>query len=81
MLTNHTLQLRLSKLVNEHKDIWDKFLEDVAFSITTQNQSSTKVNLIVNLTVYMTGKLFIYVELPCRCAVIKSLLLLLFSEY
>ena len=56
-------------------------MEDVAFSVRAQNQSSTKVNLIVNLTVYMTGKLFIYVELPCRCAVIKSLLLLLFSEY
>ncbi len=41
--TNQTLKHRLSKLVNEHQNNWDQFLEDVAFSIRTQKQgSSTK---------------------------------------
>ena len=40
--TNQTLKVRLSKLVNEKQDDWCEFLEDVAYSIRTQNQSTTK---------------------------------------
>ena len=40
--TNQTLKARLSKLVNEHQDNWDNYLEEVAFSIRTQKQASTK---------------------------------------
>lgn len=40
--TNQTLKVRLSKLVNEHQNNWDQFLEDIAFSIRTQKQGSTK---------------------------------------
>ena len=40
--TNQTLKVRLSKLVNEKQDDWCEFLEDVAYSIRTQKQSTTK---------------------------------------
>lgn len=40
--TNQTLKQRLSKLVNEHQNNWCDFLEEVAYSIRTQKQSSTK---------------------------------------
>ena len=40
--TNQTLKVRLSKLVNEHQNNWDQFLEDIAFCIRTQKQGSTK---------------------------------------
>lgn len=40
--TNQTLKARLAKLVNEKQDDWDRFLDDVAYSIRTQKQASTK---------------------------------------
>ena len=40
--TNQTLKARLAKLVNENQNNWDDFLEDIAFSIRTQKQGSTK---------------------------------------
>uniref|UniRef100_A0A8C5GW46 Integrase catalytic domain-containing protein n=1 Tax=Gouania willdenowi TaxID=441366 RepID=A0A8C5GW46_GOUWI len=40
--TNQTLKMRLSKLVNEHPTDWDTFLEDLAYSVRTQNQATTK---------------------------------------
>ena len=40
--TNKTLKARLAKLVNENQNNWDEFLEEVAFSIRTQKQGSTK---------------------------------------
>lgn len=40
--TNQTLKTRLSKLVNEQQNDWNAFLEDVAYSIRTQKQSTTK---------------------------------------
>ena len=40
--TNQTLEEHLSKLVNEHQNNWSDFLEDVAYSIRTQKQASTK---------------------------------------
>ena len=40
--TNKTLKTRLAKLINEHQNNWDQFLEEVAFSMRTQNQGSTK---------------------------------------
>ena len=40
--TNQTLKARLSKLVNEKQEDWCKFLDDVAYSIRTQKQSTTK---------------------------------------
>ncbi|CAB4008850.1 myosin-1 isoform X3, partial [Paramuricea clavata] len=36
--TNQTLKVPLAKLVNEHQNNWDDFLEEVAFSIRTQKQ-------------------------------------------
>ena len=40
--TNRTLKQHLSKLVNERQNNWSDFLEDVAYSIRTQKQVSTK---------------------------------------
>ena len=40
--TNQTLKQRLAKLVNEHKNNWNDYLEEGAYSIRTQKQSSTK---------------------------------------
>ena len=40
--TNQTLKQRLSKLVNEHQNNWCDFLDEVAYSIRTQRQASTK---------------------------------------
>ena len=40
--TDQTLKMRLSKLMNEKQDDWCEFLEDVAYSIRTQKQSTTK---------------------------------------
>ena len=40
--TNQTLKKRLAKLVNENQDNWDEFLEEVAYSMRTQKQSSTR---------------------------------------
>ena len=40
--TNQTLKQRLSKLVNEHQNNWSDFLDEVAYSIRTQKQASTK---------------------------------------
>ena len=40
--TNQTLKVRLAKLINEHQDNWDDYLEEIAFSIRTQKQGSTK---------------------------------------
>ena len=40
--TNQTLKQRLSKLVNEYQNNWCDFLDEVAYSIRTQKQSSTK---------------------------------------
>ena len=40
--TNQTLKVRLAKLANDHQDDWDEYLEDVAFSLRTQKQASTK---------------------------------------
>jgi transposase InsO family protein len=40
--TNQTLKQRLSKLVNEHQNNWCDFLEEVAYSIRTQKQATTK---------------------------------------
>ena len=40
--TNQTLKVRLSKLVNDQQNDWDQHLEQVAFSIRTQKQCSTK---------------------------------------
>ena len=40
--TNQTLKVRLSKLVNDQQNDWDQYLEQVAFSIRTQKQCSTK---------------------------------------
>ena len=40
--TNQTLKVRLAKLVNEHQNNWDVYLEEIAFSIRTQKQGSTK---------------------------------------
>ena len=40
--TNQTLKVRMAKLVNEHQDDWDEYLEEIAFSIRTQKQVSTK---------------------------------------
>ena len=40
--TNQTLKQRLSKLVNEHQNNWCDFLDEVAYSIRTQKQASTK---------------------------------------
>ena len=32
----------MAKLVNEHQDDWDEYLEEIAFSTRTQKQASTK---------------------------------------
>ena len=40
--TNQTLKVRMARLVNEHQDDWDEYLEEIAFSIRTQKQASTK---------------------------------------
>ena len=40
--TNQTLKQRLSKLVNEYQNNWSDFLDEVAYSIRTQKQASTK---------------------------------------
>ena len=40
--TNQTLKVHLSKLVNDQQNDWDQYLEQVAFSIRTQKQCSTK---------------------------------------
>ena len=40
--TNQTLKQRLAKLVNENQDDWDEFLEEVAYSMRTQQQSTTR---------------------------------------
>ena len=40
--TNKTLKTRLAKLINEHHNNWDELLEEVAFSMRTQKQGSTK---------------------------------------
>ena len=40
--TNQTLKQRLSKLTNEHQNNWCDFLDEVAYSIRTQKQASTK---------------------------------------
>ena len=40
--TNQTLKVRMAKLVNEYEDDWDEYLEEIAFSICTQKQASTK---------------------------------------
>ena len=40
--TNQTLKARLSKLANEQQDDWCNFLDEVAYSIRTQKQASTK---------------------------------------
>ena len=40
--TNQTLKTRLSKLAAEHQTDWDEYLEEVAFSLRTQRQGSTK---------------------------------------
>ena len=42
--TNQTLKVRLAKLANEYQNDWDNFFDDVAFSIRTLKQSSTKYN-------------------------------------
>ena len=34
--------MRMSKLVNEEQNNWDLFTDDIAYSINTQKQSSTK---------------------------------------
>ena len=39
---NCTVKTRLSKLCSEHDAHWDTFLDQVAFSIRTQEQASTK---------------------------------------
>lgn len=40
--TNQTVKTRLGKLTTDHGDDWDSFIDDVAFSIRTQPQASTK---------------------------------------
>ena len=40
--TNQTLKQRLCKLVNEHQNDWCNYLEEVAYSIRTQKQATTK---------------------------------------
>ena len=40
--TNQTLKDRLSKLVNDHQDDWDDYLEEVAYSLRTQKQATTR---------------------------------------
>ena len=40
--TNQTLKARLSKLANEQQDDWCSFLDEVAYSIRTQKQVTTK---------------------------------------
>ena len=40
--TNQTLKVQMAKLVNKHQDDWDEYLEEIAFSIRTQKQASTK---------------------------------------
>ena len=40
--TNQTVKTRLSKLMTEHGPNWDDMLDDVAFSIRTQKQASTR---------------------------------------
>ena len=40
--TNQTLKTRLSKLVADYQTDWDEYLEEVAFSLRTQRQASTK---------------------------------------
>ena len=40
--TNQTLKNRLAKLVNEKQNDWNHYLEQVAYSIRTQRQASTK---------------------------------------
>ncbi len=40
--TNQTLRIRLSKLVNDHQNDWNEYLDGVAYSIRTQKQASTK---------------------------------------
>lgn len=47
--TNQTLKVRLAKLINEHQNNWDEFLEDVSFSIRTQKQGSTKFSPLTNI--------------------------------
>ena len=43
--TNQTLKVCLSKLVNDQQNDWGQYLEQVAFSIRTQKQCSTKHTL------------------------------------
>ncbi len=38
---NHTIQSCLLKVVNEHQDNWDTFLDPVLFSIRTSKHKST----------------------------------------
>ena len=40
--TNQTLKDRLGKMVNEHQDDWEDYLEEVAYSIRTATQATTK---------------------------------------
>ena len=40
--TNQTQKVRMAKLVNEHQDDWDEYLEEIAFSIRTQKEATTK---------------------------------------
>lgn len=40
--TNQTLKTRLSKLTSDTQDDWDEYLEEVAFSLRTQKQKTTK---------------------------------------
>ena len=40
--TNQTLKSRLSKFANENKDDWPDYLEQIAFSMRTQTQRTTK---------------------------------------
>ena len=47
--TNQTLKQRLAKLVNEHQNNWNDYLEEVAYSIRTQKQSPTKYTLLTIL--------------------------------
>jgi hypothetical protein len=40
--TNQTLKQRLGKYINPEGDDWDQHLEEIAYSIRTQTQKSTK---------------------------------------
>ena len=66
--TSQALRIRLNKLVNDHQNDWNEYLDEVAYSIRTQKQASTE-NTPFFLMFGRHPQTVLEVSLCCSCEV------------